>query len=193
MHTLRSARAALGAVVVGLMLSGCSGSGPSGGSGAAAAAALGDTAKGQAALSKSTTDLHTIVNSLAAGIGAPSSVAYPECSNVKGLAVQAAPCSSFDDAEPCAVGSVRQWPQRWGYGVNITMAGATPTANTARATLESRQWKVASNPNQASATVVDFTATKAGVTVQVLADALPGVLTIEAYGACVAADGTTTS
>jgi hypothetical protein len=193
MLTTRCARTAPGALVVllAVTLTACSGGSATGSAGSPASAVpAGSAAKGQQVLAQSAGDLRKLVNSLTA----PASGRQPPyvvCPPAAGGVLSTTPaCTGFDAQGPCVAGAADQaWPQRWGYDVNLQLpSDALAAGATAVRTLANAHWATRRNPS--TTYVRDFSAALAGVSLRVVADDMPGVLTVEGYGPCVNADGT---
>ncbi|HEY6796218.1 MAG TPA: hypothetical protein VI248_16205 [Kineosporiaceae bacterium] len=194
MLTLRSARMAFSTLVVVLAatLTGCSVGGPGGGggSGAAGAGPVG-SARARQVLTQSAVELRALVNALSApasGRQAP----YVACPSAAGGVFSTTPaCTGFDTQGPCLATTADQtWPQRWGYNVNLQLGKDALDAGTAAVqTLARQHWATKRNPS--TTFVRDFSARLNGVSLRIVADDMPGVLTLEGYGPCVNVDGST--
>jgi hypothetical protein len=204
MLRVRGSRSALGGLVTVavLGLTACSGSSPATGAGAAGAGgAMGvDSAKGDALLQQSATGLRAAVDALIP-VAKRAKPPYVACKSAAGSGVRTGgdlgiPCSGFDDKGPCEGDDAeRLWPQRWGYNLNLQLAAddANATGKVIRTALSGSGWKVTPAAGQTGGTdnsaMLTFTAVKGGTRVEVVTDAMPGVLTIEGYGPCIEANG----
>jgi hypothetical protein len=183
MLTLRHGRmgvAALAALAVAA-LPACSGS-SGGASGAAAtksSAPVTASPKATAALTASSAQLHQTVDQLAQLVDR----------NVARTGVKGTRTIGFNDAAPCAPGGGPAWPQRWGYGLMLDFGtkDAAPAGQIVVDSLQAQKWSLRTNPNTSK--VVDVDATQQATSIRVVADNVPGELSIEAYGGCIAADG----
>jgi hypothetical protein len=192
MLTLPDTRAVRTAVAVLVMvaLTACSGGGTAGAGSTGAVAPQGGTARGQQVLAQSAAEVRRVVNSLSA----PASGRQPPyiaCPSAAGSIMSTTPaCTGFDTAGPCVAGAADQaWPQRWGYNVNLQLGkDALDSGTAALTTLANAHWTTRKNP--ATTFVQDFSASLNGVSMRVVADDLPGVLSFESYGPCINPDGT---
>jgi hypothetical protein len=150
-----------------------------------------DLVKAQAALEKSKADLHQVVDNLATTTVQNLRTPFTACGNDIGSATVNRACKTFDEAATCDVGSSEQWPQRWGYNVNVQLVGSdAQLAGTAiLKALVAAQWSWQKNGNPSTTGVGDYNFAKDGAAIHVVSDDIPGVLTIEGYGACIVSDG----
>jgi hypothetical protein len=192
-ETMRAAGRILsvaGAVLIATLgLAACSGDSPSASAppaGGASAAAPADAGQGKAALDKSSDELHNLVKSLVTPVNGGLRPPYQDCGKVTGTAAYT--CVGFDAGAPCSLDGAA-WPQRWGYGVNLRLSDKEPTESGTYVVdlLRTAGWTITSGG--AAVTGLDMIADKDGLSVRIVGDALPGVLDIEGYGKCIAADG----
>jgi hypothetical protein len=96
---------------------------------------------------------------------------------------------TVDDAGPCQVGADSPWPQRWGYAVMVTLNSTTPVASAAvlQTQLQAQGWTIRLHGTTLDS--LDFDAVRNGVVLRVAGEPNPSAVTIEGYGACVAANG----
>jgi hypothetical protein len=196
--------AAVGAVVLAGVLCACT-SGGSAADSAAGAAVATDLAKAKAALAQSRTQLKTLVDSLARSANPASRAPFPECRTETAAGRPPDACSGFD-AEAACVAAARDWPQRWGYNVNIHLAGgdALAAGRSVVTQLVGSKWTLrqqqpngqvvqlrpGENLRSTAVGVLKVTGEKNGVSLRITVDDLPGVVNLEGYGPCLSAAGT---
>jgi hypothetical protein len=194
MRTVRAGRAVVCLLAV-VMLAACS-SGSGTATPSRTAAQQVDATKAQAALDKSKADIRTVIDNIAVTTVQSLRRPFGPCStDISSSAKGNQACTMFDEAAACDAGAGQEWPRRWGYNVSIQLAGsdAQPVGNSMVKALINAQWSWVRHDDPNTSGILNWSLTRAGASIHVVGDNLPGVLSVEGYGPCVGADGTVRS
>jgi hypothetical protein len=190
MGTVRAGRAVV-CLLAAALLAACSNSSGAPSASQAAAPKQVDLTKAKAELDKSKADIRAVIDNIARTSVQNLRPPFGPCTTDVGTATANRACTMFDEASACDAGSTQPWPQRWGYNLSVELVGsdALPVGISIRKTLINDKWTWAWHDNPNTTAIADYGFTKGGASIHLIADDLPGVLTIEGYSPCIVADG----